>query len=66
MAAFRAGLDEKLNRKREETLSGAQEGGEKITVGKLILSLLAGLLSAPAELAEQAAKEAKREAEQAA
>ena len=66
MAAFRTGLDEKLNRKREETLSGSQEGGEKITVGKLLLSLLAGLLSAPAELAEQTAKDSKRQAEQAA
>jgi hypothetical protein len=66
VAAFRANLDEKLNRKREETLSGSQEGGDKITVGKLLLSLLAGLLSAPAELAEQTAKDLKRQAEQAA
>jgi hypothetical protein len=66
MASVRLSINEKLNRKREETLSGSQEGGEKITVGKLLLSLVAGLLSAPAELAEPAAKDSKREAEQAA
>ena len=65
MASFRANLDEKLNRKREETLAAAPEG-ENRTVGQLVLSLLTGLLSAPAELAEQTAKETKQQAEQAA
>ena len=65
MASFRANLDEKINRKREETLAATPEG-ENRTVGQLVLSLLAGLLSAPAELAEQAANDSKREAEQAA
>jgi hypothetical protein len=66
MAAFSASFNENFNKKREETLTSTQEGGEKITVGKLILSILAGLLSMPAEVAEQAANEAKRQAEQAA
>jgi hypothetical protein len=66
MAAFRASLDEKLNRKREETLAPAQEGEEKISPGKVALLILAALLPLPEAAAEQSPDETKKETEQAA
>jgi hypothetical protein len=66
MEAFSDRLNEKFNRKREEALAGTQEGEEKLTVGKLVLKLLSGLLAMPAEAAKQSLEESKRQAEQAA
>jgi hypothetical protein len=66
MEAFSDRLNEKFNRKREEALAGTHEGEEKLTVGKLVLKLLSGLLAMPAEAAKQSLEESKRQAEQAA
>jgi hypothetical protein len=66
MEAFSDRLNEKFNRKREEALTGTQEGEEKLTVGKWVLKLLSGLLAMPAEAAKQSLEESKRQAEQAA
>jgi hypothetical protein len=62
MVAFRQRLNEKLDRKRDEALAGTPEGEEKLTIGKLVLLIIAGLLSAPADIAEQTAKDAQEQA----
>ena len=66
MAAVRAGVEERLNQKRAEVLAGAEDGEEKLTVGKLMVVILAALLSAPEDIAEQTAKDAEEQAKMAA
>jgi hypothetical protein len=66
MVAFRARLNEKIDRKKEEALAGTPEGEEKLTIGKLVLAILAAILSAPADIAEQTAKDAQEQAKKAA
>jgi hypothetical protein len=62
MVAFRKNLNEKLDRKRDEALAGTPEEDEKLTIGKLVLMILAAVLSAPADIAEQTAKDAQEQA----
>jgi hypothetical protein len=66
MAAFSARLDQKLFGKKTEALPGAEEGEERLTIGQLVLAIIAGILSAPADIAEQTAKDAQEQAKKAA
>jgi hypothetical protein len=62
MSAFSARIDEKLFGKRQEAPAGADEGEERLTIGQLVLAMLAAILSAPADIAEQTAKDAQEQA----
>jgi hypothetical protein len=64
--AFSKNLNEKLFGKRQEAPAVVEEGEEKLTLGKLVLMILAAILSAPANIAEQTAKDAREQAEKAA
>ena len=66
MAAFSARLDQKLFGKKTEALPRAQEGEERLTIGQLVLAIIAGILSAPADIAEQTARDAQEQAKMAA
>jgi hypothetical protein len=61
MVAFRKNLNEKLDRKREEALAGTSEDEEKLTIGKLVLAIVAAILSAPADIAEQTVKDTQEQ-----
>jgi hypothetical protein len=61
MVAFRKNLNEKLDRKREEALAGTPEDEEKLTIGKLVLAIVAAILSAPADIAEQTVKDTQEQ-----
>ncbi len=58
MATFRERLNEKIDRMREKAMRGTQEGGEKVTVGQLLLLLILATLSAPMDAAKQQAEQA--------
>jgi hypothetical protein len=66
MAAFSARLDQKLFGKKMEALPGAEEGEERLTIGQLVLAIITGILSVPADLAEQTARDAQEQAKKAA
>ena len=59
-AAFAKNLDAALDRYREKTQKQAQEGKQKLTMGKLFLSLLLSILSLPIAAAEQTLEETKQ------
>jgi hypothetical protein len=65
-AAMRKQIVDDLERHREKVQQQTQEGGEKITPGKLALLILAALLPLPEAAAEQSRDETKQETEQAA
>ena len=66
IASVRQKVDDDLEKHREKIQRESEEGGDKITIGTLLWSLLAGVLSVPVTAAEQAFEDTKREAEQAA
>jgi hypothetical protein len=67
MSAFSARLDEKLFGKKQEASAGRpEEGEEHLTIGQLVLAIIAGMLSSPADIAEQTAKDAQEQAKMAA
>lgn len=67
MSAFSARLDEKLFGKRQEARAGRpEEGEEQLTIGQLVLAIIAGMLSSPADIAEQTAKDAQEQVKMAA
>lgn len=65
-AAMRKKIVDDLDRYREKMQQQTQEGSGKVTVGQLVLSLLAAILSLPYEAAKQSIDETKLETEQAA
>lgn len=66
MAAFSARINEKFFGKRQEAQPEAEAGEEKLTIGQLVLAIIAGILSVPADLAEQTARDALEQAKKAA
>lgn len=66
IASVRKKVGDDLEKHREKKQRESEERGDKITIGTLLLSLLAGVLSAPVTAAEQSFEDTKHQAEQAA